>query len=172
MGCRSGRGEARPPRAQPNRISVIVPPLRERPDDIEPLARHFLENSAPRGGARTLSPESAGWLESHSWPGNVRELRNLIERAVVLCDGAVLEPRHLPLDPHATAGVARAPQADASSAGGLRNEVKSLEKERIEAALEACGGNQRRAAEKLGISRGALLRRIDQLGISRPKKGS
>jgi transcriptional regulator with PAS, ATPase and Fis domain len=154
-----------------NGISIIVPPLRERPDDIEPLARHFLESSKRRGGATSLSDESVKWLESYPWPGNVRELRNLIERAVVLCDGSVLEPQHLHLTAQASGAPPRAPQPSQTSSGGLRHEVKSLEKGRIEAALAACDGNQRRAAEKLGISRGALLRRIDQLGISRPKKG-
>jgi DNA-binding NtrC family response regulator len=153
-----------------NGISVIVPPLRERPDDIEPLARHFLERSKRRDGGPSLSDETVRLLESHPWPGNVRELRNLIERAVILCDGPVLEPRHLPL--RTSGAPPRASLQPEPSSGGLRGEVKSLEKERIETALAACDGNQRRAAVKLGISRGALLRRIDQLGISRPKKGS
>jgi DNA-binding NtrC family response regulator len=157
-----------------NGISVIVPPLRERPDDVEPLALHFAAMYAKKGRpVPTFSPESLQWLESYPWPGNVRELRNVIERAVILCDDPVLAPHHLPMAPHSPAGPAsRIERRTSDAAGaGLRDEVKTLEKERIESALAASQGNQRRAAEKLGISRGALLRRMDQLGLARPRKG-
>ena len=156
-----------------NGISVMVPPLRERPDDIEPLAQHFAAIYARKGQpVPSFSAASMASLESYPWPGNVRELRNLIERAVILCDAPVIEPRHLPMGPQSSHGPAsriepRAPEM----AGGLRDEVKTLERERIEGALEACQGNQRRTAEKLGISRGALLRRMEQLGLARPRKG-
>jgi DNA-binding NtrC family response regulator len=83
----------------------------------------------------------------------------------VLCDDAVLEPRHLEIDVRTTG--APAPEASAQS---LHDEVKSLERERIERALRDCSGNQSRAAELLGISRGALLRRLEQLGIARSRK--
>jgi DNA-binding NtrC family response regulator len=93
---------------------------------------------------------------------------------VILCDDPVLAPHHIPIAPHSSAGPTSRIERRASDAagGGLRDEVKTLEKERIESALAASQGNQRRAAEKLGISRGALLRRMDQLGIARPRKGS
>jgi len=146
-----------------NGISVIVPPLRDRVADIEPLARHFMARFAKIGRkAPELSPAAVQALTERSWPGNVRELRNLIERAVALADEPVLLPQHLPFEE---------PRArPTASAAGLRDEVKALERERIEQALQACGGNQRRTAEALGISRGALLRRLAQLGIGGPER--
>jgi DNA-binding NtrC family response regulator len=157
-----------------NGISVIVPPLRERHDDIEPLARHFLARHTQQARAvPTLSEAAIALLEAHFWPGNVRELKNLIERALILCEEAVIEPRHLPLDPSPMPPTIPARRRDSiGSAFGLRDEVKSLERQRIEAALLECQGNQRLAAEKLGLSRGALLRRLELLGIARPRKGN
>jgi DNA-binding NtrC family response regulator len=157
-----------------NGISIMVPPLRERPGDIEPLARFFVTRRTaaikPPQVTPKLSEASLAWLHSQAWPGNVRELRNVVERALVLCDGAVIEPGHLQQAPRKSPRPS--PQnAAATSERGLRDEVKDLERERIEEALRTCGGNQRRAAELLGLSRGALLRRLEQLGISRPRKG-
>jgi DNA-binding NtrC family response regulator len=151
-----------------NGISVIVPPLRERPDDIGPLARHFLTRRTTLGRPTPgLSPASLRWLASQTWPGNVRELKNAIERALVLCDGPLLEPEHFTFD---SGSSARTPSGAAET--GLRKEVEALERERIERALSEAGGNQRQAAEKLGLSRGALLRRLEQYGIARPRKGA
>ncbi|HTV20888.1 MAG TPA: sigma 54-interacting transcriptional regulator [Polyangiaceae bacterium] len=81
-------------------IAVLVPPLRERPLDVAPLAQHFLMRAHKLWRPlQTLSPETLLWLQEHDWPGNVRELENLIERAAIACDGEVLEPRHLGLEP-------------------------------------------------------------------------
>jgi two-component system, NtrC family, response regulator AtoC len=158
-----------------NGISIMVPPLRERPADIEPLARFFVTRRTdalkPPQLPPKLSEASLDWLRSQPWPGNVRELRNVVERALVLCDGAVIEPVHLNQSPRKSARPLLESAAILSERG-LRDEVKSLERERIEEALQASGGNQRRAAELLGLSRGALLRRLAQLGIARPRKGS
>jgi len=155
-----------------NGISVIVPPLRERIDDIEPLALHFLARYTKKGRATpSLSVASVDWLEAHFWPGNVRELRNLMERALILCEGDLVLPEHLPLDrPRSSAPPMGHRSSSAQPPGALREEVKSLERERIEHALAECQGNQRRAAEKLGLSRGALLRRLELLQIARPRK--
>ena len=157
-----------------NGISIMVPPLRERPADIEPLARFFVARRAsaskPPHVAPKLSAASASWLRAQAWPGNVRELRNVVERALVLCDGPLIEPMHFTRSPSKSAQ----PLLESAAAlgdRGLRDEVKMLERERIEEALRASGGNQRRAAERLGLSRGALLRRLEQLGIARPRKG-
>ncbi|MEO8900177.1 MAG: sigma 54-interacting transcriptional regulator [Polyangiaceae bacterium] len=156
-----------------NGISVIVPPLRERIDDIEPLARHFLARFAkPERPAPTLSAAAIDELEAHSWPGNVRELRNLMERALILCDGPSILLEHVQLDRPRTSLAPMPGRSRDAFEAGLRGEVKSLERERIERALAACHGNQRRAAEKLGLSRGALLRRLELLQIARPRKGS
>jgi transcriptional regulator with PAS, ATPase and Fis domain len=145
-----------------NGISIIVPPLRERANDIEPLARHFVARFAKR--ALGIAPDAAAWLHARAWPGNVRELRNAVERAVALCDGAELTAEHFAED---AAPARRASAASNEAPASLRDEVRGLERERIERALAAAGGNQSRAAEDLGISRGALLRRIAQLGIRR-----
>jgi DNA-binding NtrC family response regulator len=103
----------------------------------------------------------------------VRELRNLIERALILCEGDVIEPRHLSLGPPPTSLSSPPRRGDPLGApSGLRDEVKTLERQRIEAALLETQGNQRLAAEKLGLSRGALLRRLELLGMPRPRKGS
>ena len=156
-----------------NGISVILPPLRERPLDIEPLARHFLAQSARGQSPPSLSAASVALLQSHAWPGNVRELRNRIERALVLSDGPCIESEHLALDSSAlgasdakrTMPAAAAARAELQT--GLRAEVDSLERERIVSALESCGGNQRAAARTLGLSRGALLRRLERLQIAK-----
>jgi DNA-binding NtrC family response regulator len=151
-------------------ISVVVPPLRDRPDDIEPLARHFVAR-ALRPGKPTpdLAPETLHWLAAHDWPGNVRELRNALERAAVLCEDGVIRVEHLrvPDLPERPPGSGRR----ATDRADLRAEVKALERARIERALEASRGNQRMAARTLGISRGALLRRMEQFGISRLRGG-
>jgi DNA-binding NtrC family response regulator len=157
-------------------ISVIVPPLRDRPDDIEPLARHFSRRVAQPGKSPPeLAPETVAWLLAHDWPGNVRELRNTMERAAVLCDDGVIRREHLQVSPafaeRRAASARPAGEPAASSSTDLRTEVKALERARIEAALASTGGNQRLAAQALGMSRGALLRRLEQLGISRRGRG-
>jgi DNA-binding NtrC family response regulator len=151
-----------------NGISIVVPPLRERPEDIGPLAQHFAERATKPGRTPpALAPESLNWLVAQRWRGNVRELRNVIERATILCEGGTIEAQNLRGDGSGRRSRTSIPPPPA----GLRDEVKALERERIERALDACGGNQRRAADELGISRGALLRRLAQHGFRRPRGG-
>jgi DNA-binding NtrC family response regulator/pSer/pThr/pTyr-binding forkhead associated (FHA) protein len=153
-------------------ISVRVPPLRDRPDDIEPLARHFAAQAARTGQAvPELAPETLDWISEYEWPGNVRELKNAIGRAAALCEDGVIHVEHLRLGGVSSAASVAPRADDAASGADLRAEVKALERARIERALESCGGNQRRAAEALGISRGSLLRRLAQLGIQRARRG-
>jgi DNA-binding NtrC family response regulator len=158
-----------------NGVSLRVPPLRERPGEIEPLARLFQESACDRFGSTSV-PFSAAALQAmtlHSWPGNVRELRNAVERAVVLAEHAI-EPEHL--------GLASAPSphtlfpADSSAGASQRfwdgtPELgpDAAERERIARALEACAGNQSRAAKLLQVPRRTLIRRIAQLGLPRPR---
>jgi DNA-binding NtrC family response regulator len=142
-------------------ISVVLPPLRERPADIAPLARMFaarvaerLERAAPR-----FAPGAIEALERHAWPGNVRELRNVIERAVVLSAGSpTIESAHVSIS------------ATAAGPGKLKDDLSKLERERIIRTLDEAAGNQTRAAKLLGISRHALLDRLDRYGIARPRK--
>lgn len=146
-----------------NGITLQIPPLRERADEIEPLARRFLEEFAARARrpAPELSPDTVAALQAHPWPGNVRELKNTLERGLLLCAGAdLIEPEHLAL---VAPGAAAAPSLSTDGADGERG--------RILRALQEAAGNQTRAAELLGISRRTLVNRIIELGIPRPRKG-
>ena len=154
-----------------NGISLVVPPLRERRDEIPALARSFASAAAAREGRSPppLGDDALAALASYAWPGNVRELKNVIERAVVLAGDDPIGREHLPEDR------LKASVVFTSSSGGLSptplgEEIDSLEKDRILAALERSGGNQSRAAEALGISRKTLLRRLDRYGVPRPRK--
>jgi two-component system response regulator AtoC len=140
-------------------ISLTVPPLRERPGELEGLVHLFLEQAAAQAGRAVpeVMPEAWAALRRYSWPGNVRELRNAIERAAVLCTGGVITPELLPAEkPHTTL------YAEAPAPPG--------ERERIEEALLRCAGNQTRAAKELGISRRTLVNRLAKYGISRPRR--
>ena len=129
-----------------NGIELRVPPLAQRPRDILPLARHFL----PPG--KRLDEDAARALQRHAWPGNVRELRNVMQRAALLARGDVIGAGDLAL-PAA---------AEAATAGGDEPDRAS-----IEAALARNGGVLAQAAADLGLSRQALYRRLDRLGIPR-----
>jgi DNA-binding NtrC family response regulator len=130
-----------------NAIELALPALAERPDDILPLARHFL----PAG--KQFGDDAARALLAHRWPGNVRELRNAVQRAALLAKTATLGAADLGL-PAATPGAAPVPGDEPDRA-------------MIEAALERNGGVLAQAAAELGLSRQALYRRMDRLGIER-----
>ncbi len=129
-----------------NAIELKLPPLAQRSNDILPLARHFL----PAG--KTLADDAERALLAHAWPGNVRELRNVLQRAALLAraDAITAADLGLPAAPHVA--VAGADEPDRAS---------------IEAALERAGGVLAQAASELGLSRQALYRRLDRLGIKR-----
>jgi DNA-binding NtrC family response regulator len=137
-----------------NGITLRVPPLRERREQIPKLARELLERAARGLGRKPprLDAEALERLAAHPWPGNVRELRNVVERALVLCDD-VLGPEHLQFD--------GAPPVPAEAAD---------ERVRIMDALGRCGGNQTKAAQLLGMSRRTLTNRLNALGLPRPRK--
>ncbi|HEY7374108.1 MAG TPA: sigma 54-interacting transcriptional regulator [Polyangia bacterium] len=150
-----------------NGMTLTIPPLRERPRDLPVLARAFVAQLA-RGRAPEISEPALAALAAHGWPGNVRELRNVIERALLLCDGPALRPEHLPQPvPHAPADAAAPDRAPAAPPPGA---AKPDERARILAALAACGGNQSRAARQLGISRKVLIARLERWGVARPRK--
>jgi DNA-binding NtrC family response regulator len=153
----------------------VIPPLRSRPAELDPLIRAFVATSCrglDRPSELSVSDEALDCLRRYSWPGNVRELRNVIERAVVLCTGNAILPEHLPgpvrSTPRATES-ALSLEAGAPE-GALRNELRDVERARIVQALEECGGNQTEAAKRLGISRRTLLTRLDQFKLPRPRK--
>jgi two-component system response regulator AtoC len=138
-------------------ITLAIPPLRERLAELTGLVEQFVKNVCERLGRAepSIAPATLARLRTHAWPGNIRELRNVIERAVVLCGGDVLGPQHVVIE-------AIAPKAVAA-----RDDDETA---RILAALQACAGNQTRAAERLGMARKTLGLRMDALGIPRPKK--
>ncbi|HEV8550281.1 MAG TPA: sigma 54-interacting transcriptional regulator [Polyangiaceae bacterium] len=158
-------------------LVIRIPPLRQRPSEIEPLARHFLREFSVRAGQSVpvVSASALGKLLAHDWPGNVRELRNVMERATLLVTGANLEAEHVMIENHqadsdlfdaefeAETAVMNTPFQEAAT--------PEDEKARILKALEACGGNQTRAAKMLGIARRTLINRIEQFNLPRPKKG-
>jgi two-component system response regulator AtoC len=172
-----------------NGISVEIPPLRKRISEIPVLAASFAADASRRSGfpARTVSSEALDALMQHRWPGNIRELRNMIERAVALSTGPVIEPKDLPLA-KMRAARARAARGDDDSridlAGKSRADVAAQgrtdaaddsrnrhpERQRIVEVLDRCGWNQSRAAAELGISRQTLSARLDEYDIPRPRK--
>ncbi|HYD94553.1 MAG TPA: sigma-54 dependent transcriptional regulator [Noviherbaspirillum sp.] len=143
--------------------AIDVPPLRERREDILPLARHFLSRAAPALGAPIeLADSAAPCLVAYPWPGNIRELRNVMERAAILCGGGIITLDHLPRElsrRHAAPGTLgwEAP----------RDKIKTLaemEADYIRTVLFHCGGNKTRAAELLGISRLTLRSKLREHG--------
>ena len=144
-----------------NVFPIIIPPLRERKEDIIPLAEYFtgLFSSEMNKKAPRLSPESESMLLGNEWRGNTRELKNIIERAVILCDGQVLQPEHFnflkcPADEQ--------PGAEAPLSEVAQFAVKTAEKSRIETVLMQTSGNKSRAAEILKVSYKTLLTKIKE----------
>jgi DNA-binding NtrC family response regulator len=136
-----------------SQIPICVPALRERRDDIVPLAQHYL---AQQGCAKILSQAVLDKLCAYDWPGNVRELRNVVMRASVFAQGPEVTLADLP----------EAFAQDSFSAGMRQFAALSdLERGAILAALEETGGHQQRAADKLGISRRTLQRKIRSYGM-------
>ncbi len=156
-----------------NGISLVIPPLRERVEEIAPMAKAFIARAADAAHVAPpeLSPEALALLEAYHWPGNIRELRNVIDRAVLLCGEDVIRPEHLPVE-KLTARVigvpARPPAGPTAPPAELGAEA--AEKQRILDALAACGGNQTLAAKQLGMARRTLISRLEKYGIARPRK--
>ncbi|HET7225663.1 MAG TPA: sigma 54-interacting transcriptional regulator [Candidatus Eisenbacteria bacterium] len=146
-----------------NVFPLDVPPLRERPEDIPELVRHFVSRDTvqDRGGPVHVNDEVLELLLRHTWPGNVRELQHVIERALVLCDGTDIEPRHLP----AAVQVAGAGGTVQRSARTLS--LEEIERQHIRRVLDSCGGHRERAAHVLRISERTLYRRLRE-GLDGP----
>jgi transcriptional regulator with GAF, ATPase, and Fis domain len=144
-----------------NVVAFQVPPLRERREDIPPLAAHFLQRAAARCRRRVeaIAPEALGHLMAYSWPGNVRELENAIERAVVLGNSEVLLPEDLPET------VLDAPAPTPEPPGALQGTVTDVKRQLIIRAWQECGGDYKQAAAKLNIHPNSLLRLVRTLGL-------
>jgi DNA-binding NtrC family response regulator len=143
-----------------NVVTVRMPPLRDRAGDIPILVRHFINKIARREARAqaSVSPEALEVLCRYSWPGNVRELENAIERAVAVAKGNVVLPSDLPAEVYGGSTVAVASILDD------RPTLGELERRYIALVLTECGGNKKRAAEKLGIDRRTLYRAIERSG--------
>jgi len=147
-----------------NVFEVALPPLRERRDDIVPLARCFVRELAG-DRPRRLAAETEAALEAHAWPGNVRELRNTIERAVILARGGVVHPEHLPPNVTADGPGFEASRTPAPSPPRAGTKVHDMERQLIVETLARTLGNRTRAAESLGMSRRALLYKLKRYDI-------
>jgi two-component system response regulator AtoC len=153
-----------------NVLPLQLPPLRDRREDIPLLVEHFVRRYAEkhaRAGMRTtgVAPEAMELLLAYGWPGNVRELENTIERAMVLCEGPLIEP-HV-LEDRIKGTVARDKIQTTLSSGELsiKKTTRVIEEELIRKALRATGGNRTNAAKILEISHRALLYKIKEYGI-------
>ncbi len=146
-----------------NVIQLRLPPLRDRREDVELLARHFLERLAEReGGApRSLSSETLELLRGYDWPGNVRELENALERAAVVAQGAGIEAGHLPERVRERPEVRLVGEAPAPNPT-----MEVVERAYIQWVLQAEGGNKTRAAEVLGIDPSTLYRKLNRYGLA------
>jgi DNA-binding NtrC family response regulator len=139
-----------------NTVEVRIPPLRERAEDIRPLADFFLAKHARRYRKPIEGFHETAFrlLDRHPWPGNVRELSHAVERAVLMAPGAVIQPADLGLGQ----AQSMAPTLDDMS-------LEEVERHLMERTLARCEGNARKAAEVLGLSRSAFYRRLEKYGL-------
>lgn len=139
-----------------NTVEIRLPPLRDRREDIAPMAKAFLARSGRRYARHDLAfiPSALAALERYSWPGNVRELSHVIERAVLMTEGNRIEHFDFSLQP-------LAPALPVHPEGTLEQAEQAM----VRNALDQCGGNIQKAAERLGLSRAALYRRLEKFGI-------
>jgi DNA-binding NtrC family response regulator len=177
-----------------NGISLAVPSLRERTNEIPVLVDTFIREACEESGRQrppTLAREAMDRLLQYAWPGNIRELKNIIERALVLCDGGEITSEHLPLDkmltvatpygasapvranprgPEPRPPVSTAPELDALDLPRIDDPAKLAERQRILDALGAHAWNQTRAAQALGMPRRTFVSKLEQYCIPRPQK--
>jgi len=145
-----------------NVVAIHLPPLRERPEDLAPLARLFAAQLSRRlGRPLELAPAALAWVERQSWPGNVRELEHAIERAAVLTDKRILDVEDLTPKVSLSATAERGKGGEAK----LRDAAEAAEREAIQGALKAAGGNRRDAAKRLGVSLRTLFYKMARLKL-------
>lgn len=160
-------------------FTFLIPPLRERREDILPLALEFLRRMSNRRGLgmpTRIRDDAAVRLLDYAWPGNARELRNVIERAAVLSEGRAIGPEHLPAEKMRS--VVLVPRSKRVAEDDREPELsfadlapdELAERQRIVEVLTECAGNQSKAAEVLGISRSTLVNRLNAYRIRRPRK--
>jgi DNA-binding NtrC family response regulator len=149
-----------------NVVPIVIPPLRRRAEDVEPLARFFLDRmtGTMRRPPRTIGKDALAMLERYGWPGNVRELKNVIERVVILEEHAEILPDHLPDELKPGGRALDLEPGFRLPAAGI--DLESLEKDLIRQALDQARGNKTRAAALLGLTRDTLRYRLEKYGIS------
>lgn len=149
-----------------NVVSLVLPPLRARSEDIEPLARHFAAKYCAelKRTPKTISAAALAALRAYAWPGNIRELENAIERAVVLSTGDEIGPRDLPIP--STPG--EAPERGPTPTSSYHDAVLAFKRDLLRTALARANGSPTRAAEALGLQRTYLSRLLRELGIREP----
>lgn len=156
-----------------NVITLRLPPIRERGDDVETFAQHFMRIFADETGKRVnrFSPEAMDDLKAHNWPGNIRELENAIERAVILCNGETIRPEHLMLAPIRPGGSPIVNTSSSSSASlseiPITASLRDVERIHIERVLKAKRWNQSGAAQTLGIDRKTLRNKIREFHLEK-----
>ena len=145
--------------------TVRIPPLRERPDDIQPLVTHFLNMFTSKYRKHmNLTPGLMEALRQYSWPGNVRELQNAVERAVILCTGDLITGPELPASVTGAAEqAAPVPETAEASLAGLS--LEALERRAIEDTLRQTEDNKSEAARRLGITRATLHNKLRKYGL-------
>ncbi len=145
-----------------NVVTISIPPLRERKEDIPPLCRHFLRKSAEENGkdVEDFSRETFDALIKYHFPGNVRELENIVARAVILARGNVITLDDMPQNIFTSAET-----STATVSGGLEEQIEAVEKNAIRAALRKSGGNQSKAARNLKLTERKLRYKIQKYGI-------
>jgi Nif-specific regulatory protein len=151
-----------------NVVSLTLPPLRERMEDLELLTRSFVEKYSAelKRPPKPLSPAARALLAAYHWPGNVRELENAIERAVVLSAGSAIQPGDLPI-PVPASGT----EEEQATGGAFHEAVQAFKRDFLRAALARANGNRTRAAAALGLQRTYLSRLLRDLGLTTPEKG-
>ncbi len=151
-----------------NVVSVRLPPLRARREDIPVLAQHFLRKHAEANGKAIggIAPEAMAHLEAYPWPGNVRELENAIERAIAVSGHPVLLPDDLPA--HVAAPTPVPPESGGPGPQALVS-LDELTRQHLVRVLAATGGNKKRAAEILGVDRRTLYRMLERYGMPAPE---
>ena len=150
-----------------NVITLTLPPICKRGDDLDLFAHHFLGSFAEDTGKRVkrFSDEALAEIRRHSWPGNIRELENAVERAVILCNGETIRPEHLMLSPIAAATPAE--PDDLMSAIPPTTSLRDVEKMHIERVLRHKKWNQSAAASTLGVDRKTLRNKIREFGLEK-----
>ncbi|MBS0170271.1 MAG: sigma-54-dependent Fis family transcriptional regulator [Nitrospira sp.] len=154
-----------------NVYQLRMPPLRERPEDIEPILTQFLNQTRRERGSRIkgIAPDALSILKTYAWPGNVRELHNVVEWLTITCKQELVLPEHLPGSLNASPGHPSSTQDDSPSLLSLGLSVEEVEKAMLQEALQKSGGNVSEASRLLKMTRNTLRYRMAKHNLSQPQ---